>query len=40
MQVMASKLKNCNGASCMEDGSTVLFESPLPSMSDDNEYDS
>ncbi|RVW81982.1 Chaperone protein ClpD, chloroplastic [Vitis vinifera] len=35
--VMASKLKNCNGASCMEDGSTVLFESPLPSMSDDNE---
>ena len=35
--VMANKLKNGNSASCMEDGSTVLLNPLLPSMSDDNE---
>ena len=40
LQVMASKLKNCNDASSMEDGSTVSLESPLPSVADDDEYES
>lgn len=39
MQVMASKLKNCDGASGTEDGSTVSLQSPLPSIADNDEYE-